>query len=135
MAVLTGVDFNSFNVDDAAGMPRDLKGAVKTVNIGRAKNLQDITTIDDQNMRRLALRGDETLDITFNVDDAGNSSYDVLVKDESGSRTITFETAASGINYTGEFLMESLTLSVADDGSLEGTATFQLADAVKPAFT
>ena len=137
MPRVSGVD-TTVTIDDSGGTARDLSEDITGMpGLNLPRGVQDITAIGDEAMRRQLLRADGTIDVNFVVNTDANRSQAVLVVNRTGVRTVqvVLPGAGAGRTLSMEMIITNVNLTVADDGSMTGTATLQLADGTVPAWT
>ena len=137
MPRISGVNA-TVTIDDNGGTPRDLSEDITGMpGLNLPRGVQDITGIGDEAMRRQLLRADGTIDVNFIVNTDANRSQAVLVANQTGQRTVAVTLPGTGSHRTisMEMLITNIQLAIADDGSMTGTATFQLADGTVPVWS
>ena len=120
-------------IDDSGGTARDISNDIKSLSFSTPQGLIDVTGVDVSAMERIIGLDDFSLQITVPaLNDTANKSFDVL-KTRTGSRTVAI--AISGNTMTAECYISDVSWARGDDGSLAATATFQLANGTKAAWS
>lgn len=132
MPKMSGLGWTALNVDDSAGVVRDIRNDVTNFEFATPRAVQDVTGVDKSAMERLLLLADFsiTLNGVFNPD--LNRAHDVLktVPSTSVARTVTL--TIGGKTLAGELLFTDYALTRAADGALTYEAPGVLADGVVP---
>lgn len=132
MAVESGLGF-TVSVDDSGGILRDISADIFTLGIRTPSGVQDTSSVDVSGMKRLLLRGDGEVVITFGFDDGANLAHAVFKDYRTAQRTVTL--AISGQTLSMEMVIENYDLAMAQDGSLVATATMRLASGTVPTWS
>lgn len=135
MAKTTGIT-SAVTIDDSAGTPRDISADILTAQIGTPQNLQDVSTIDQSAMQRLALRKDYTLALTGVADFASNLSHDVFKAEPTGNlRTVAVALQSAAATLTAEMVLGDFSYNLGADGSLVWSATLSNGDGSTPVWS
>ncbi len=132
----SGLGWTTLDIDDAAGVARDLRNDVNAFQFATPNAVQDVTGIDKYAFERIALLSD--MSITLNgaaLNPDTNKSHDVLADatDRRTARTTTI--VIGGQTLTSTILYTDYSLNRGADGSLPWSAPGVLSDGVVPAWT
>lgn len=132
----SGLGWTTLSIDDAAGLPQDLRNAVTNFNFATPRGVQDVTGIDKSAMERLLLLGDFSINLNGVFDDAAtNAPHQVLKTVPSTSVARTTTIVVSGQTLAVEALYTDYALTRNADGSLTWTAPGVLADGTVPTWS
>jgi hypothetical protein len=126
MAVISGIT-STFSVDDSSGSPVDLSAYAQSFQLGTPTNLQDITSLSQSAIARLALLKDFTVSVTFGF---GTAVVNALKADPTGGLRTTVVGIGAGpaATLTFESLLGNMQISRDQAGYATITADFQNGD-------
>lgn len=121
-------------VDDATPTARDIRNDVNSLEFATPREMQTVTGIDKSAIERIGLLADFscTLSGTFNPD--ANLSHDVLRTIPTSDTMRTVAMGIGGKTLSNECLGTDYNVSRGDNGALNWTAPFVLADGTVPAW-
>lgn len=134
MAKVSGLP-TSVNLDDAAGVARNISNNVLSINVATPRGVQDVTGLDKSAMERLLLLADLTGTINGVFDTAVNMSHDVLKTVTSSGAQRTLAIGFPGATLTAEVIVHDYQVSRNQNGELVWSAPFSLANGAIPAWT
>lgn len=135
MAKESGLGWTTLSVDDAAGIPQDIKNDVPRFSFATPRGVQDVTGVDRSAMERLLLLADFSINLSGVFNDAVGKSHDVLKTVPSTSVARTTSLVISGQTLAAEVLFTDYALTRGQDGSLTWAAPGVLADGTVPTWT
>lgn len=131
----TGLGWTTLDIDNAAGVAKDLRNDTTNFEFSTPMAVQDITGIDVYAMERQLLLADFSINNTGVFNDAADKSHSVYssVPTTRVSRTTTI--VVSGQQLLAECLYTDYALSRAQDGSLTWQAPGVLSNGIAPAWS
>jgi len=135
MTIESGSGWDSFAVDDAGGVQRELDAHITQANMATTKGIQDITTLSLSARATLQLLADQQDTFTTLFDDATNVSFDVLKTVGSTSVPRTFTRSHSGQILATEMNISNVTWGRTQSAELTAQVTAVLQDGTLPTWT
>lgn len=106
---------------------------VGSLTLSTPYGVQDVTGIDKSAMERLLLRADAQLTLNFFFNITASQSHASLKTPGSKAIVIVFANSAATATFTA--VQTDYTLTLGDDGSLTGSAPFELSSGTAVAWT
>lgn len=106
---------------------------VTTITLDTPYGVEDITAVDNTAMARLILRADATGTLTGIFNTAASMSHAQLKT--PGSKAVIFAYAAAAATATFTAIFTNYAVTMAQDGSLTWSASFQLSSGTAVAWT
>jgi hypothetical protein len=132
MAKETGLGMTSFNVDNGAGVAKDIVNDITNWTINTPRGVQDVTGVDKSAMERLLLLADGQMSLSGVFNPAADQSHDVFKTVSSTSTVRTVTAVHSAQTLAMEMIASDYSLTRSADGSLVWTVQLQLADGTAP---
>lgn len=130
MAKSSGLGWTTSNIDDAAGVARDLRNDFTNLEFSTPYNVWEITGIDKSAMERLLLLADCTGTLNSIFNPSANRMHAVFSGDMRVIRTVG--NTVNGVTLNIEALFTDYQLTRAATGELTGTHPYSLADGTTP---
>src|SRR5690348_1731582 len=118
MAKQSGLGLTTYNVDDAAGVVRDLRNDVGNFGISTPRAVQDVTGLDVSANERILLLADLSVDQAVYFNPAANKAHAVLCTASSTSVQRTWTMTVGGVTLTGEMLITDYGITRAEGGAI-----------------
>lgn len=137
MTIESGLGITTLTLDDAGGTQRDIEPSVFNFQFATPRAVQDITSIANNGMARLALLADSSVSFTGGFDDGSNLAHSVFSGDKTIAREFTF--AHSGqtlfVSPLILFLITDYSFNRGQDGSLVFTAPMVQSNGAVPTWS
>lgn len=130
MAKSSGLGWTTLSVDDAGGVPVDIRNDITHLQFATPRAVQDVTGIDKSAMERLLLLADMsiTLDTVFNA--SGAHTVFSTVPSTSVARTTTI--GVGGKSLAAEILYTDYPVGRSNSGELTAAVPGVLANGAVP---
>ncbi|MFJ5984305.1 hypothetical protein [Lentzea sp. NPDC092896] len=131
----TGLGWTGLNVDNAAGVAKDIRNDVTNFSFATPRALLDSTGIDKSANERLPGLADFSIDLSGIPNFDADKSHSVLktVPSSSVIRTVGLEISSQTLN--NECLFANYDWTRGNDGALTWQATASLADGTVPTWS
>lgn len=135
MAKVSGINFTTFEVDDAGSTARDIKSDVGSFDLSITRAVDEVTGLDSSSMERLLLLGDASMTVDGFTNFAADQSHDVLstVANQDVTRDINIVVASQ--TFAGSYLLTDYKLNRAADAKFRWASSFVLQSGTDPAWT
>ena len=138
MAKSSGIT-TTLNVDDSGGTPRNISNDVLSFGLNTPRGVQDITGLDKSAIERLLLLADGQVTLTMAFNPAATTGQHTVFRTMSSSsatRTVQFViNSTPSATLSMEMICSDYSVPRAQDGSIQPTATLQLADGTVPTWS
>lgn len=135
MAKQNGLAWDTLDLDDAGGTPRDIRSDVNSFDFATPRAVQEVTGIDKSAVERILNLADFSCNLKGTFNPAVNMSHDVLSSASSSSSPRTLALGVSGASLINEVLVTDYKLNRDQGGSLDWDSPCVLQDGVVPTWT
>lgn len=135
MAKESGLGWTTLSVDDAAGLPNDIKNDVTNFEFATPRGVQEVTGVDKLAFERILLLADFSITLNGVFNDEAAKSHATLKTVASNSANRTVSLAVSGQTLANECLFTDYALTRSESGELTWEAPAVLANGVVPAWS
>lgn len=132
MAKVTGLAWSVLNVDDAAGVPQDLRNDTTNLQFATPKAVQDVTGIDKSAHERLLLLADFSITMNGVFNPSANHAHDVFKTIGSTSVVRSVAITTNGVSLPNECVLTDYQIQRAAGGELTWSVPGALADGTVP---
>ncbi len=131
----TGLGWTTLDVDNAAGVAKDLRNDTTNFEFSTPMAVQDVTGVDVYAMERLLLLADFSINKTGVFNDAADKSHSVYSTVPTTRVTRTITLVVSGQQLVAECLLTDYAITRAQDGSLTYQVPGVLANGIAPTWS
>lgn len=132
MAKQGGLAWTTLSVDDAGGIPQDLRNDINNLNWSTPRAVQDVTGIDKSANERLLLLADMSIELDGTFNPAVGKSHDVFSTVSSTSVPRTTSIGIGGKTLEAELLYTDYPVARDNTGALTWKVPGSLADGTVP---